>query len=169
MSGDGRGCNTVMGRFDVDELTRWADGSVKTIQATFEQHCEGASAAMFGRIRFEGPPPLQLGVALREEGFIARKTIGATIRGTVSCSRGAFVDVSGTVTQVQAKGQVVRGTFATQVACTAPSTDWSATAWPETGGFAAGSATATVDVSACERRCYSASASRAVKLNVGGS
>ncbi|TMC69712.1 MAG: hypothetical protein E6J13_10615 [Chloroflexi bacterium] len=169
VSGDSRGCNTVMGRFDVDELTLWPDGSVKTIQATFEQHCEGLSAAMFGRIRFEGPPPLQLGVALREEGFVTKKTIVANIAGTVSCSKDASVDLSGTLTQVQAKGRMVRGSFVTQVACIAPSTQWSVGVSAETGSFATGSATATVDARACDRRCHSASATRTVKLNLGGS
>jgi hypothetical protein len=57
VDGDGRGCNTVTGRFDVDELRRAISGDLLVFQATFEQHCEGGTAALYGRIRIENPPP----------------------------------------------------------------------------------------------------------------
>ena len=57
VDGDGRGCNTVTGRFDVDELQRAISGDLLVFQATFEQHCEGGTAALYGRIRIENPPP----------------------------------------------------------------------------------------------------------------
>ena len=57
VDGDGRGCNTVTGRFDVDELERATSGDLLVFQATFEQHCEGGTAALYGRIRIENPPP----------------------------------------------------------------------------------------------------------------
>jgi len=57
VSGDGRGCNMATGRFDVDELKQAVSGDLLVFQATFEQHCEGADAALYGRIRIENPPP----------------------------------------------------------------------------------------------------------------
>jgi|GEM_PF-634656 len=50
--GDGRGCNTLTGRFVVFEATYANDGSVLTFAADFEQHCEGGQAALFGSIRY---------------------------------------------------------------------------------------------------------------------
>src|SRR5262249_12018802 len=44
-SGDGRGCNTLTGRFDVLEARYGANAYIERVHATFEQHCEGVSAA----------------------------------------------------------------------------------------------------------------------------
>jgi hypothetical protein len=55
--GDGRGCNTLTGQFDVNELSHAPTGELLIFDATFEQHCEGADAALYGRIRIENPPP----------------------------------------------------------------------------------------------------------------
>jgi hypothetical protein len=52
VSGSGRACNTAAGRFDVRELSVGADGSIERFSADFEQYCDGASAALRGRIRF---------------------------------------------------------------------------------------------------------------------
>jgi hypothetical protein len=57
ISGDGRGCNTLTGAFDVNELSYAPTGELLVFDATFEQHCEGGPAALFGRIRIENPPP----------------------------------------------------------------------------------------------------------------
>jgi hypothetical protein len=57
VSGDGRGCNTLTGQFDVNEISRASTGELLVFDATFEQHCEGADPALFGRIRIENPPP----------------------------------------------------------------------------------------------------------------
>jgi len=55
VSGDGRGCNTITGKFDVNELSYSSRGDLLIFQATFEQHCEGGTGALFGRIRIENP------------------------------------------------------------------------------------------------------------------
>jgi hypothetical protein len=167
VSGDGRGCNTIMGRFDVDELSFWPDGELRVLQATFEQHCEGRSAALYGRIRVEAPL-FVLGVALREEAAVIDRT-AARVRGTVSCSIDVPVELGGTLTQVDKKGRVVSGSFSLSVDCVAPSTTWSVDVVGEGGAFAAGSATGAAEVSACRRFCYSASTTRAMKLNFGKS
>jgi hypothetical protein len=57
ISGDGRGCNTLSGQFDVNDLQFAPTGELLVFDATFEQHCEGGPAALFGRIRIENPPP----------------------------------------------------------------------------------------------------------------
>ena len=50
--GDGRGCNTLTGSFEVKEIKYGTAGAVTSFWATFEQHCEGAAPAARGEIRF---------------------------------------------------------------------------------------------------------------------
>jgi len=63
ISGNGRGCNQLGGRFKVLEATYGTAGEVEGFDALFEQHCEDELAtgpALFGRIRYnasvEQPP-----------------------------------------------------------------------------------------------------------------
>ena len=51
VSGDGRGCNTLTGRFIVLEAV-YVGTTVDAFAADFEQHCEGAEPALFGSIRY---------------------------------------------------------------------------------------------------------------------
>ena len=53
ISGQGRGCNMSTGRFVIGELERDMAGNVSSIAASFEQHCEGGPAALFGEIRYQ--------------------------------------------------------------------------------------------------------------------
>lgn len=58
VSGEGRGCNTLTGRFEVLEATYGPSGEVLTFAADFEQHCEGSAPALSGSIRYNaGPVP----------------------------------------------------------------------------------------------------------------
>ena len=57
ITGEGRGCNTLGGRFDVTELAFSSLGEITLFDATFEQHCEGLAPALYGRIRIESPAP----------------------------------------------------------------------------------------------------------------
>lgn len=52
IGGDGRGCNTDTGRFQVEDL-KVTGGKVTAFTATFEQHCEGASATLRGCVHFQ--------------------------------------------------------------------------------------------------------------------
>ena len=52
VSGQGRGCNMLTGRFEVLEIVYGPGGEVKRFAADFEQHCEGLPPALFGSIRF---------------------------------------------------------------------------------------------------------------------
>ncbi|MDO9220478.1 MAG: hypothetical protein Q7T90_05565, partial [Thiobacillus sp.] len=51
--GDGRGCNTLTGSFQVLEVTYDALNEINSFDATFEQHCEGGTAALRGEIRYK--------------------------------------------------------------------------------------------------------------------
>ncbi|HAJ59367.1 MAG TPA: hypothetical protein DCP31_08920 [Cyanobacteria bacterium UBA8543] len=52
-SGNGRGCNTLTGRFNVQNIAYDSYGEPARFQADFEQHCEGAKPALFGQVAFD--------------------------------------------------------------------------------------------------------------------
>jgi hypothetical protein len=53
--GDGRGCNTISGSFEVRDLVTGAEGTVQRAWIVYEQHCEGGTAALFGEVRLGAP------------------------------------------------------------------------------------------------------------------
>lgn len=54
--GAGRGCNAATGTFTVQQAT-YRDGVMTGFALTFEQHCEGARAALYGSIAWQAPQP----------------------------------------------------------------------------------------------------------------
>ena len=53
LHGDGRGCNTLTGRFDVLEAVFDPNtNEVLRFAANFEQHCEGAAPGLLGWVRY---------------------------------------------------------------------------------------------------------------------
>jgi Putative Ig domain len=56
--GDGNGCNTTEGRFEVKQAVYDAGNTLIAFWATFEQHCEGTQPALFGEIRFNADIPV---------------------------------------------------------------------------------------------------------------
>jgi len=52
VSGDGRGCNTDTGRFLVSDFGLNTDGTIARLAIDFEQHCEGATPALYGSFRY---------------------------------------------------------------------------------------------------------------------
>lgn len=57
VSGDGRGCNSDSGRFEVLEITLGADKKPTSLAINFEQHCEGHKPVLFGYFRFNSNVP----------------------------------------------------------------------------------------------------------------
>jgi hypothetical protein len=53
---DGRGCNELTGRFVIHDLALDPDGFIDRLHASFEQHCEGASAALRGEVSILANP-----------------------------------------------------------------------------------------------------------------
>ena len=51
--GNGSGCNTVTGKFSIEELARDPVAGITRLSVTFEQHCEGGTAALRGVINFQ--------------------------------------------------------------------------------------------------------------------
>ena len=63
VSGDGRGCNTLTGRFDVLEAVYDPQtGNVVRFAADFEQHCEGGAPALLGAVRYDSDVPVSIKV-----------------------------------------------------------------------------------------------------------
>ena len=62
--GDGRGCNTLTGSFEVKEVVYGTDAfgkvTVLSFRANFEQHCEGFAVAARGEIRYNATVPIEM-------------------------------------------------------------------------------------------------------------
>jgi hypothetical protein len=133
--GDGRGCNTLTGSFQVLEAVYGPFGYVQKFHATFEQHCEGGTPALFGELSIDNPPPppaLTITVALDPKATVRRANGVATVGGTVTCSATASVSLSGSVTQRANRFVLAQGGFSTQSACSTTPTRWTATVSPGT-------------------------------------
>jgi hypothetical protein len=57
IGGDGRGCNTIEGRFEVKDIAVTPEGVLQRLWIVYEQHCEGGTAALFGEVRLGEPGP----------------------------------------------------------------------------------------------------------------
>ncbi|MFD7921218.1 hypothetical protein ACFV3R_18570 [Streptomyces sp. NPDC059740] len=133
LDGNGRGCNTLTGSFTITDIAFAPDGSVQDLDATYEQHCEGGSAALRGEVHVaspEPPPALDLGLGVAVDGTASALNGKASVHGTVTCTKPVDVTVSGKVTQVK-KHVLIRGDFTGSVNCTpgAP-VSWTAQADP---------------------------------------
>lgn len=50
VNGDGRGCNTLAGDFNIRTLVWTSNGTVSQMDVLFEQHCEGMTPALRGEL-----------------------------------------------------------------------------------------------------------------------
>lgn len=128
-SGDGRGCNTLTGRFEVLEAVYAPFGYVERFHAKFEQHCEGGTPALFGEVQIVNPPPpppLTIDLTIDRKGKVQRASGSAIVGGTIQCSQAATVQLSGTVSQRASRLVLVAGSFNTSVQCSSTPTTWTA-------------------------------------------
>lgn len=69
ISGDGRGCDTLTGRFTVLDFESSSTAAVTSFAADFEQHCEGFMPALLGSVRYNyvnpSVPKANAGAAFR--------------------------------------------------------------------------------------------------------
>lgn len=56
IDGEGRGCSSVVGSFEIKELVKGPDDSVERLWLLYEHHCEGDPPALFGEVRIGMPP-----------------------------------------------------------------------------------------------------------------
>ena len=67
-SGNNVGCESVDGRFEIDEIRFAAFGYVERLRAHFEQRCDGSQATLWGDVIIDNPPmPSEMKVRLRME------------------------------------------------------------------------------------------------------
>ena len=136
ISGDGRGCNTLTGRFQVMEAVYGPFGYVERFRASFEQHCEGATAALRGDIQIVNPPPpppLVLTVNVNASGSVNRITGTATVRGTIACSVATTANLFGILRQRASRFLLSSGSFGLTIDCTPTPRPWSAEVSSEPG------------------------------------
>jgi hypothetical protein len=55
-SGDGRGCNVLTGWFVIDSIT-YSSGTPSSLDLRFEQHCEGMTASLHGKVHWDKNDP----------------------------------------------------------------------------------------------------------------
>jgi len=125
VGGNGRGCNTLTGSFTVTQVTFGAAGTVETFDADFEQHCEGAEAALRGHLHLVNdppPPPLQIGLRIEAGGSVDRAGV-ATVRGTITCNVPTTVYVYGVLTQRPNRFAHANSYYSVPVACSG-TTSW---------------------------------------------
>ena len=94
IAGDGAGCNTVTGSFTVLEINYAPGGGIDSFDATFEQHCEGASPALRGEFRFNAHPELSVFAPGRLNAIENRNT-HFTVTATDASSRHVVLSAAG--------------------------------------------------------------------------
>jgi hypothetical protein len=84
-----RGCNTLTGNFTISEATFTPDlQTITSFVASFEQHCEGATPALFGTFSYVIPEPSTLAVGVgtgavwlaRRRGSRLKASLGSDLR-----------------------------------------------------------------------------------------
>ena len=118
--GDGRGCNTVAGRFDVEAIKISSFGYVERLKANWELHCEGAEPGLFGTVDITNPPPppgLEITLQMNTQGAVNRVNGRATVGGIVTCNKAATVYVNGYLTQRTSRTTIAQGEVSAQVPC----------------------------------------------------
>lgn len=144
LSGDGRGCNTLTGRFEVHEAVYGPQGYVVKFRASFEQHCEGGTTAAWGEVSIDNPPPppaMTMSVQFDSKMPVQRKTGRVTVSGSVTCSAQTSAYVTGVLAERVSRTAVASAGFGTPTAC-GPTPTRFAIAVSSTSGvpFAAGQA-----------------------------
>jgi hypothetical protein len=141
--GNGRGCNTLTGRFEILEAKFGQNGYIEKLRFNYEQHCEGMTPALFGEVTINNPPPpppLTVDITYAERANLNRHTGEVTVYGNVACSRPGSVQINGYVSQRVNRHNIANGNFGLNVTCDANSKPWSATLRSYSTPFGSGSA-----------------------------
>ena len=134
ITGNGAGCNTVTGRFEVLEVVFGPNGYLERFHALFEQHCEGGVPALRGEVRVVNPPPpppLVMSLSVNDSGRVDKSTGRVTVTGTVTCTITTSVSFGATLTQRLTRFAMARGDGYTSMPCSTTPTAWSLTFQPQ--------------------------------------
>lgn len=110
LSGNGRGCNTLTGRFEVLEAEYDASGRMQRFAANFEQRCEGFMPPLYGQIRYNSTFPISgvvPAVIQLEHDLNSQKCVEAT------GPEGALISVNGYDSRDEAGGTNLSYTWET--------------------------------------------------------
>ena len=94
VDGDGRGCNTLTGSFQVLEISYGPGTTINSFDATFEQHCEGAAPALHGEIRFNAHPVVTV-TGPTQLTAIVNQNLNFSVSGTDISSKRVVLTASG--------------------------------------------------------------------------
>lgn len=149
-SGDGRGCNTLTGRFDVLDAAFGSNGYIERLHARFEQHCEGGTSALYGEVNIVNPPPpppLQIFLAIHNPGVVDRVTGKARVTGSISCTFATSVGVNAMLNQRVTRFALATTNAFTSIPCTPSATSWALDFTPQ-GDVPFGAGMSQLDASA---------------------
>jgi hypothetical protein len=124
--GAGRGCNETTGRFTVLGVEYGLHGYLRSLHATFEQHCDGAAPALRGEIELVAPPPpplLDVDLTFASSRTSLDRVNTVRILGTIACSQNVPVSVSAEVTEAKDREAAIGGS-STSVQCSRSPTSW---------------------------------------------
>ena len=136
LSGDGRGCNTLTGRFEVHEAEYGPFGYLVRFRASFEQHCEGGETAAWGEVSIVNPPPpeaLAMSVVLDDKFTVQRHSGRVTVTGSVTCSADTTTTLQGSLSQRANRFNIAQGSFYTSTPCGPTPTRFSTTLFSMSG------------------------------------
>ena len=91
VSGDGRGCNELIGSFQVVHVAYGPGNTLASFDAIFEQHCEGALPALRGQIRYNATNVALYLTAPAQIQAIQSQTLSFPVTATDVQSRRVFL------------------------------------------------------------------------------
>ncbi len=94
VAGDGRGCNTLTGSFQVLEVVYGPNNTIASFDTTFEQHCEGAVPALRGEIRYNAHPVVNI-TAPSNLTTVQNQNLSFIVSATDASSRHVVLTASG--------------------------------------------------------------------------
>lgn len=94
VDGDGRGCNGLTGSFTVLEVSYGSGSAITSFDAIFEQHCEGATPALRGEVRYNAHPVVNVTAPSRLT-VIENQRVGFTVSATDTMSRHVSLTATG--------------------------------------------------------------------------
>ena len=89
-------CQTITGQFDVLNI-QYTNNTLTYLDVTFEEHCDGAAAALTGEFIYTPPPPLpplSLAVQIHKTGTVDQANNYVSASGTVTCNQYVYTMVS---------------------------------------------------------------------------
>jgi len=107
VTGEGRGCNSDTGRFEIFNLKQDSHGTVISFILQFEQHCEGATPALFGQLQYNATGGLKSHVSVASAR--ALKGNARVSDGTVALSLSRPLSHIARVSYATADGTAIAG------------------------------------------------------------